>query len=375
MPNDAPDWVRVFMAQLVGRASSFTPLGDVTSPAESADSATETITYSPGVIGEIAAMASFKAAAGSVIARVGSVGPVTVGTASSVSPTFGQATTSGHLLVCVVGSGSVAPTTGQAGWSQVVVQTGTGGFVAIWIKPNCGNGETAPTFTAVGGTAMMIAQLVEFSGVATASPTDQSAVSAGAGTSVTVTNPAVDVAYGDLVILGTRWALNTGSGATFSQVFNNGGSPVHAGDTTQTLGGSTRAQSFTYSIIPAVVAAQPLGVAGWAYDAVGVSEPATGTNASVVLAASPGKAYTAAAIQLDSGSSTAAVQQPRGQLVDGSPVIWTCLPGTPAAAGNYTGRGGAGYAYKGTAGNSMTLRTAGIAAGGVTSCALGAYLR
>jgi hypothetical protein len=371
-----------------------TALGDVSAPTLVKDSLSETISFigpQPFITVVAQAIASFKPAAGQSIAPVGAAGPMTKGTSTAVNPTFGQATVAGHLLVAVVGSAGNPTNTGAAGWTKGPEITADG-TIAIWYKPNCGAAEAAPQFTGgPAGFGCMFAQLAEFSGALTAAPLDQSGTSGnfnGNGIAFTsqVSAGGVDASTGDLIVAGTRWGADVNNGAgtpSYSDTLNNNATAIALGnnngnsDVSSCTGVQNTSiyQEHIYAIVPAIAAALPLGIAPWPYDAMGTSEPATGSNASVVLAATPGKTYIAHALQVDVDASTAAAQQPRGQLLDGATSIWTSLTTVPATVGTSVGRGGAGYAYPGTKGNSMTLRTTSIAAGGIASAALGAYLR
>ena len=214
-----------------------------------ADSGSCVITTTPSLIANPSGvLASFKAAAGLTIARVGALGAFATGAATTVSPAFGQATTAGNLLVAWVASDTAAPTTAAAGWVQAVVYSFAGGdFTAIWYKPNCGAAEAAPTFTDASGVNPMKAQLGEFSGAATASPLDQTASANNPGPTVSVTAGAADAANGDLVLLATDWPLSLAGTATFAESFNNGATAVHAGD--DGASSLTFHRSFAYGIV------------------------------------------------------------------------------------------------------------------------------
>src|SRR5438477_5453899 len=103
------------------------------------------------------------------IALVGSLGTPVTGT-TSVSPTFGQATTAGNLLICWL-IGAPNGYTLPSGWSQAA-SSFDGQTSLVLYKANCGASETAPSFTTATNT-FMAAALGEFSGAATTSPVDQ----------------------------------------------------------------------------------------------------------------------------------------------------------------------------------------------------------
>lgn len=129
-----------------------------------------------------------------------SAGAISTVTTTTVTPAFGVATTAGNLLVCIAGfnsSGAGVLSTSSTGWSQATVSaSGTLGC-GIFYKPNCGSGETAPTISCSGTTiAALYAELSEWSGVATASPVDQSL----SGSGTTFSTPGADAAAGELVI-------------------------------------------------------------------------------------------------------------------------------------------------------------------------------
>lgn len=208
------------------------PANFLTSPA-TADSVTTTIA-SAGLPQntESQAIASFKAAVGQQIARVGAIGALTLGTGggpSTVTPPFAQATTAGNLLIAVVGTTAFNPATTSPGWVQASL-AGPNQNVSVWYKPNCGASETAPTFT--GPSAILLALVVEFSGAKLVAPLDQTGANqnGGGANPVTVTAGAADSAFGDLVVLGNKLVLNAAATMTWSDVWNNGITPVRLGD-------------------------------------------------------------------------------------------------------------------------------------------------
>lgn len=152
------------------------------------------------------------------IARVGSLGTVATGT-SSCSPTFGQSTTAGNLLICwAVGVGATVDT--PAGWSKIAL--GSNPDAAILYKPNCGAGETAPTVT--GPTSFVAAMLGEFSGAATVSPLDVSGSVGTASTTSpsTVTASGADAASGELACTASVYFYSMAATKTTTHSINNG---------------------------------------------------------------------------------------------------------------------------------------------------------
>lgn len=374
MPNDVPDWTAQTKANLVGGISNLN-LGDVGAPSLQADSVTESFSGAGGLAGNGSiVLASFKAAAASTIAKVGALGALLVGTASSVSPLFGQAPTAGNLLVAWVTAGSGDPTTNAAGWVKGVSLGSDGQFSAIWYKPNAAGGDAAPVFTVGAGSNLMSAQLGEFSGAATVSPLDQSGSSAYTTNPIAVVGGAIDVAFGDLVLTASRVEEQQSGTAVFTNTINNGGTPVQAGSA-QVGSGGNRGCNFTYTIIPAATVAQPLGVAAWAYDSVGNSRPATGSIAQVILAATPGKTYTLAELDVALVQVSGALTVPGQRVIDGGIGKWNRWMGVTATAGDKDHVYLSGLGLKGTAGNSMTIDFDGNNAGVAQAVNVGAYLR
>lgn len=375
MPQDIPDWTQQHQAQLIGRSPANTPLGDTSPSTQSADSAVESITTTPGIVSSGGVLCSFKAAAGQTPALVGNVGAILVGSTTSVSPLFGQATVAGHLLACWVRGEGSAPTTAAAGWVQQKIVITSAGIAAIWARPNCGNAEAAPVFTCSGGADPMVAQLIEVSGIATASPLDQSAnASQSTPTSIKVQMAAVDSTSLDLVMLLTAWLLATPAAASFSQAMNNNMTAVHAGDTG--IGSRLAHSSHSFGFVPAGSTAQPLGVAEWDFDATGTSAPAAGTAPSVVLAAVAGKTYHCGAYDgaVVLGVATALTGQVT-EVLDGVTVMAQHAIGIPAAIGNAWHVERQGLGYKGTVGASMTSKVTAVGASNLGTCGIGAYLR
>lgn len=373
MPNDIPDWTGQNLVQLI--SSNGQLVGDVGGPTLAKDSAAEVLSTSAAVGASGMALASFKAAAGLVPALVGAPGPILAGSFTHVAPLFGQATTAGNFLVaCCIGQ-PTAPIVTGAGWA-LVVQAGVPGInVAIYSKPNCGAAEAPPVFDVAGGTTAMIAQLAEFSGVLAAAPTDQViGVIANAVTSISATLPAKDVAFGDLVIVATRWSLGNPAAATLSDTLNNGAVFVPLG-TLQAPTGPSRLVNYGFAVIPVPVTAIPLGVRAWDYDAVGTSVSAAGAAASVILAAVPGKAYRAALIVCAMEVQTAGGGISTINLLDGVATLATSRSAVITTVGTIDRWSQSMTGLKGSVGNSMTLAfTAGLA-GAPQSVTLGAYLQ
>jgi hypothetical protein len=373
MPNDLPDWTVQHWAQLLSVGAQF--LGDTGAQTLSADLATSTITTTGGpIVAAIADVASFKAGAGNVFTKVGNLGASTLGSATSISPGFGQATTAGNLLVAWVSAFAAEPTTAQAGWVKIVSAVSGGLWAAIWVKLSAAGADAAPTFTAAGGLDFMRAQLGEFNPSVGTAALDQSSTAATiAGSTMSVQNPATDAAFGDLILVATRWAWTTVASTTFSETLNNGATVVRA----SAGGGFNTVQSsiFFYGIVPAASIQLPLGVRAWDYDVLGTSAPAAGGLASVVLAASTGKAYRLAHISAGLVQVTGALAAPLVQVKDGASVIWNRYLGISATAGDKDGFDLSGLAIKGTAGNSMTIVFSAAIAGAGESISVGAYLQ
>lgn len=113
-----------------------------------------------------------------------SAGAVSTGATTTISPSFGASTTANNLLIaCIVqdAGGQSSFGTTASGWSVAIDAAFQ---AAIWYKPNCAAGETAPTFTASPNTPTFIAAvLAEFSGADLTSPLDKT------GTVVPSTSP------------------------------------------------------------------------------------------------------------------------------------------------------------------------------------------
>lgn len=343
-------------------------LGDTSAPTLSSDSVTE-VNNTANTSTVMGVIASFKpASAGTAIALVGVVGAMTTGTNTAVTGAFGQATVATHLLVCCVSCGSSGtPTTAAAGWVQAVIET-NGNSVAIWYKPNCGAGEAAPAFTAVGSTTIMFAQLFEFSGVATSSPLDQTGTNTNASQSLTDLNNAIDGQVGDLVINAVRYILGTAVTPSVTDTINNNATIINAGVAAQN---GQRSQSDSYAIIPSAKTALPVGTQVWPYDSQGSSAPGAGTAPSVTLAANPTKKYILAMVSADmiQGGATADV----GDLLQ-----WTTFQAriaVIAGAGNYWHKELVGISQAFAVNTAVVVSFGGISATCNGSIVIGAYLR
>ena len=374
MPNDVPDWTGLNQVNLVGGVSG-DPLGDVGAPSLSPDQGQETITTGGGLNATgPTVLASFKAAVGSVIARVGALGAITKGSTTSVTPPFGQATSAGNFALACVGPAASATASTSPGWVKVVERFDvSAGGIAIWAKLNIGANEVAPTFTASAGPAPLVAQVAEFSGVATVGATDKTASIDSFGNPQVVQMAAADAAFGDLVVMASFFGLTNPATATFSEAFNNGASAVHMGDTGTTP--SLFPASYSYAIVPLATVAQPVGVGTWDYDVVKFHAPVTGTVAQIVLPAVAGKAYRLAHIMALERATTAVGVAEEFQVLDGATPIWQTILACQAAINAIAQIQLTGLAIKGTAGNSMTIQFAACAASEQQRISVGAYLR
>lgn len=152
---------------------------------------------------------------------------------------------------------------------------------------------------------------------------------------------------------------------------------------------STRPTSPLYIATPAgnPIAVKGIGVAGAAnnnqfavadvaqpYDVIGVSAPAAGSQASVVLAATPGKTYTAARLAASTGNGGTTVQQAAAQLKDGTTLMCSMDVYLPGTTGSNVGFNESGLAYRGTTGNSMTFQITAGTTGVSQTVNIGAYL-
>jgi hypothetical protein len=161
-----------------------------------------------------------------------SAGPVAAATFTpTLSPAFGQSTTAGDLLVAWLAdndSDASGPfTTSSPGWSIALQWGGAFQWGAIAYKPNCGAGETAPTFTSAGTPTFVFSQLREFSGGATSSPVDKTGNGGtSGGATQTATNSAADGQAGDLIVSGTVWNGSTSSLTISNTMHDTNGSSV-----------------------------------------------------------------------------------------------------------------------------------------------------
>lgn len=121
--------------------------------------------------------------------------------------------------------------------------------------------------------------------------------------------------------------------------------------------------------------AQPLGTALWDYDSSGSNAPAGGSQASIVLAATPGKTYHCSSIQAFlTAAGTAGA--PEAELLDGAAVLAFAPLAVVATADTMAPPWVATpVAYKGTAGNSMTLKFLAGLTSALEAVNIGAYLR
>lgn len=376
MPNDVPDWTGLNQINIVG-ALSGKPLGDTGASLPAPDSVAFTVAANPGPVNSaVAVLLSLKPAAGSTIALRGVAGAATVGTSQSVTPAYGQAPAAGNCLACLVSHGGTGPTTTTPGWTKQADSGATGvGEASIFIKPNSAGNDVAPTITCTnpGGTPM-VALLIELTGVATASPQENTGSATSAAAAVSATATAADAAFGDAIVAVGRWNLAASGTVSFTEVFNNSAPATHLGGL-ETDSVSPRAHDFALGIIPASTVPLPVGTAQWDYDASGSSQPATGSAASVVLAATPGKAYRChmATATMTQTATTALLTGL--QVLDSAAILYEEKMSLPAAAGLPCRAGQVGLALRGTVGNSMTVKVLNGGTGISQDCNVGAYLR
>lgn len=187
-------------------------------------------------------------------ALVGTLGAV----ANTLSPSFGQATTAGNLLIAWLGAndgGSTAPfSTTSPGWTVISPQSGSAfNWAAIAYKANCGTSESPPVFSSAGGPSAPFTQLGEFSGGATSSPLDQSA--AGSGSTIqTAQNAAADGQGGDLIIAVVYWNAPGGTQTASNALTDTSGATVTAHTTSAQPGGAgTVVYDFVWGIAGATL--------------------------------------------------------------------------------------------------------------------------
>src|SRR2546430_5129185 len=122
----------------------------------------------------------------------------------SVSPTLASASTAGNLLVATVYGNSTVTLNGPAGWTRAAAVQGTGvGEVETWYYANNPGGITTATWSSQSGGAPTMAQLSEWSGVATSSPVDATGTAnVAATTTPTATAGSATTGGGELAVGG-----------------------------------------------------------------------------------------------------------------------------------------------------------------------------
>lgn len=139
-------------------------------------------------------------------ALVGTPSAATVGTAgNSITPTWGTGLnrTAGNLLICCCDAFLVAtfPTT-PSGWSvatQLTNANGLGSSISLYYKIAAGS-DAAPTLGPVTS-AILVGQLLEFSGNASSSPLDRFASTGLTSSPQTVNLGATDATAGELLMI------------------------------------------------------------------------------------------------------------------------------------------------------------------------------
>jgi hypothetical protein len=174
-------------------------------------------------------------------------GTVATGT-TTISPTFGQTTTAGNLLVLLIAAQGSADSTDRTptGYTRADGTSGDQAETNVYFKANCGAGETAPTYTDSGATSIA-GVLAEFSGVATTSPLDQHISTSGGITSPqTATTAGADVGATELVLGIDRLVYSMAATKTTTNAFNNGATATDLGNNDGTS--SANHYRFSYGI-------------------------------------------------------------------------------------------------------------------------------
>ena len=134
---------------------------------------------------------------------------------TSITPTLSSASTSGDMLAAMVGTRANTTVTAPSGWIRATGVFTTGvGATAIWYYPNNPGAISSVKFTlAASDTA--VAQLSEWSGVATASPRDGVHTTSATTAATTVSVSGTAAAANELAL--TSFSASTGSsGNTFT---------------------------------------------------------------------------------------------------------------------------------------------------------------
>ena len=129
---------------------------------------------------------------------------------TSITPTLGSASTSGDMLAAIVGTGANTTVSAPSGWIKATGVFTTGvGATAIWYYPNNPGGISSVKFT-LAASDSAVAQLSEWSGVATVSPLNGVHTTSATTTATTVSVSATAAAANELAI--TSFSASTGSG-------------------------------------------------------------------------------------------------------------------------------------------------------------------
>ncbi len=150
---------------------------------------------------------------------------------TTLSPSFGQATGAGNLLVAWLAANNSSTTdpysVSGTGWTKVVSAGASGAYswVSLYYKMASAAGETAPVFSAAGSSTYSASQLAEFSGAATTSALD-SYNSIDTDTASTLACTASDVSGGDLILAVTNNGDYDGAAPTITSMADSSGTAV-----------------------------------------------------------------------------------------------------------------------------------------------------
>lgn len=121
---------------------------------------------------------------------------------AAISPTCTAATAGNLLVIPAVGGGTINSPAAPAGWTRQTPKAGNSGCSACIMWKIAAGGETGATLALVASTTLA-AQILEFSGNASGTPTDQTGNASGATSPSLATFAGTDLLSGELIVCAT----------------------------------------------------------------------------------------------------------------------------------------------------------------------------
>ena len=164
----------------------------------------------------------------------------------TLSPSFGQSTSAGDVLLAWVfsntGASSFNTTCSNPNWTLVDYAGAAFGWTSLWYRENCLAGETAPVFTSSGATGPY-SQLAEFRNVGVL---DQFGTATSGNQNITLAMGSTDTQSGDFVAGILFWAGGNQTPVTITASAVDSSGSAMTLNTTSTNQGTTGQNAYLF---------------------------------------------------------------------------------------------------------------------------------